>query len=48
MHFRKARGCVDRTFTLRLKNHQRLSHQTSLVLSFLDYEQVPDTVDRRA
>ena len=44
---RKCRGCVDQ-ITLRLIIEKCLSCQTPLVLSFMDYEQVFDSVDRRA
>ena len=46
--FRKGRGCVDHVFTLRLIIEKSLSCQTPLVLSFIDYEQAFDSVDRRA
>ena len=46
--FRKGRGCVDQIFTLRLIIEKCLSCQTPLVLSFIDYEQAFDSVDRRA
>ena len=46
--FIKGRGCVDQIFTLRLIIEKCLSCQTPLVLSFIDYEQAFDSVDRRA
>ena len=46
--FRKGRGCVDQVFTLGLIIEKSLRCQTSLVLSFIDYEQAFDSVDRRA
>ena len=46
--FRKGRGCVDRVFTLRLIIEKSLRRQTSLILSFIDYEQAFDSLDRRA
>ena len=46
--FRRCRGCVDQTFILRLIIEKCLSHQTPLVLSFIDYEQAFDSADRRA
>ena len=46
--FRKGRGCVNKIFTLRLIIEKCLSSQTSLVLSFIDYEQAFDSVDKRA
>ena len=46
--FRKGRRCVDQIFTLRLIIEQCLRYQTPLVLSFTDYEQALDSVDRRA
>ena len=46
--FRKGRGCVDQVFTLRLIIKKSLCCQTPLVLSFIDYEQAFDFVDRRA
>ena len=45
---RKGRGCVDQIFTLRLIIEKCLSCQTPLVLSFIQYEQLFDSVDRRA
>ena len=42
------RGCVDQIFALRLIIEKFLSHQASLVLSFIDYEQAFSFVDRRA
>ena len=45
---RKGRGCVDQIFTLRLMIEKCLSCQTPLVLSFIDYDQAFDSVDRRA
>ncbi|XP_065562367.1 uncharacterized protein LOC136028455 [Artemia franciscana] len=45
---RKGRECVDQFFTLRLPIEKHLIHQTALVLSFIDYEQVFDSVDRTA
>ena len=45
---RKGRGCVDHVFTLRLIIEKSLRCQTPLVLSFIDYEQAFDSVDRRA
>ena len=44
--FRKDRGCVDQIFTLRLVIERWLSYQTPLVLSFIDYKQEFDSVDR--
>ena len=46
--FRKGRGCVDQVFTLWLIIEKSLRCQTPLVLSFIDYEQAFDSVDRRA
>jgi len=46
--FWKGRGCVDQNFTLRLIIEKHLSYQTALGLSFIDYEQAFDSVDRRA
>ncbi|XP_065565855.1 uncharacterized protein LOC136030711 [Artemia franciscana] len=46
--FRKSRGCVDQIFTLRLIIEKCLSRQTPLVISFTDFEQVFDSVDKRA
>ena len=46
--FRKGRGCVDQVFTLRFIINKSLRCQTPLVLSFIDYEQAFDSVDRRA
>ena len=45
---RKGRGCVDQILTLRLIIEKCLSCQTPLVLSFIQYEQLFDSVDRRA
>ena len=45
---RKAEGYVDQIFTLRLIIEKCLSCETSLVLSFIDYEQVFNFVDKRA
>ena len=44
----KGRGCVDQIFTLSLIIEMCLSLQTPLVLSYIDYEQAFDYVDRRA
>ena len=44
--FRKGRGCVDRILTLRLIIEKCLICQTPLALSFIDYEQAFDSVDR--
>ena len=46
--FRNGRGCVDHVFTLRLIIEKSLRCQTPLVLSFIDYEQAFDSVDRTA
>jgi len=46
--FRKGKVSFDQIFTLRLIIEVCLSCQTHLVLSFLDYEQAFDSVDRRA
>ena len=46
--FRKGRGCFDQVFTLRLIIEKSLRCQTPLVLSFINYEQALDSVDRRA
>ena len=46
--FRKGRGCVDHIFTLKLIFGKCPSCQTPLVLSFIDYKQAFDSVDRRA
>ncbi|XP_065564471.1 uncharacterized protein LOC136029881 [Artemia franciscana] len=46
--FRKGRGCVDQVFTLRLVIENSLRCQTPLDLSFIDYEQAFDYVDRRS
>ena len=45
--FRKGRGSVDQFFTLRLIIEKSLRCQTILVLSFIDYEQAFNSVDRR-
>ena len=45
---RKGRGCVDQVFTLRSLIEKCLSYHAPLVLSFIDYEQVFDSNDRRA
>ena len=45
---RKGRGGVDQVFTLRLIIEKYLRCQTPLVLSFIDYEQAFDSVDKRA
>ena len=45
--FRKGRGCVDQFCTPRLIIKKCLSYQTPLILSFIDYEQAFDSVDRR-
>ena len=37
--FRKARGCVNQIFTLRLTIDRCLSHQTRLDIKFIDFEQ---------
>ena len=41
--FRKGKGCVDQFFTLRLIIEKSLRCQTTLVLSFINYEQVYQT-----
>ena len=46
--FRKGRGCVDQVFTLRLIIEKSLHCQTPLVLSFINYEQAFDSVDRKS
>ena len=46
--FRKGRGCINQIFTLRLIIEKCLSCQTHLVLSFIDYEQAFNSVDKRA
>ena len=46
--FRKGRGCVGQTFTLRLITEKCLRCQTPLILSFIDYKQAFDSADRRA
>ena len=46
--FRKVRGCVDQVFTIRLIIEKPLCCQTPLLLSFIDYKQAFDSVDRRA
>ena len=46
--FRKGRGCVDHVFTLKVIIDKSLRCQTPLVLSFVEYEQAFDSVDRRA
>ena len=46
--FRKGRGCVEQVFTLRLIIEKSLCCQTPLVLSFMDFEQAFDSVDRIA
>ena len=46
--FRKVGGCVNQTFTIRLITEKSLRCQIPLVLSFIDYEQAFDSVDRRA
>ena len=45
---RKDREYVDQNFPLRLIIEKRLSYQTPLFLSFTDFEQVFDFVDRRS
>ena len=45
--FRKGGECVDQVITLRLIIEKSLRCQTPLVLSFIDYEQAFDSVDRR-
>ena len=45
---RKGRGCVNQVFILRSIIEKSLHCQTPLVLSFIDYEQAFDSVDRRA
>ena len=45
--FRKGRGCVNQIFTLRLIIEKCPTCQTPLVLSFIDYEQAFNFVDRR-
>ena len=45
---RKGRACVNQIFTLRVIIEKYLRCQTPLVLSFIDYEQAFDYVDRRA
>jgi len=42
------RGCVNQIFTLRLIIEKCPSCKTPLILSFIDYEQAFDSVDRRA
>ena len=46
--FMKCRGCVDQIFTLRLIIEKCLNYQTYSVISFIDYEQIFESVDRRA
>ena len=46
--FRKVRGCVDQIFTPRSIIEKFPSYQTPLVLSFMDYQQAIDSVDRRS
>jgi len=46
--FRKGRGCVDQIFSFRLIIEKGLSCQTPLVVSFIDYDQACDSVNRRA
>ena len=46
--FRKGRRCVDHVFTLRLIIEKSLCYQTPLVLSFINYEQAFDSVDRKS
>ncbi|XP_065557819.1 uncharacterized protein LOC136025760 [Artemia franciscana] len=46
--FRKGRGSVDQILTHRLITEKCLSYQTALVLSFIDYEQTFNYVDRTA
>ena len=46
--FREDRECVDQVFTLRLIIEKFLRCQTTLVLSFIHYEQAFGFVDRRA
>jgi len=46
--FRKRRGCVGQTFTLRIISEKCLIHQTPLVLSYVDYEQAFARSDGRA
>ena len=45
--FRKGIGCVAQVFTLWLIIDKSLCGQTPLFLSFIDYEQAFDSVDRR-
>ena len=44
--FRKGRGCVDQVFTLRFIIEKSLRCPTPLVLSFIDYEQAFDYIDK--
>ena len=46
--FRKGRGCIDQIVIPRLIIKKSLSHQTPSVLSFISYEQVFDSADRKA
>jgi len=46
--FRKHRGCANQIFSLRSIIEKCLSCQMPLVLSFIDYQQVFDSADRRA
>ena len=48
MRFGKGRGCVDPIFALRLITEKCLNNQIPLILSFIDYEQAFNSVDRRA
>ena len=45
---RKLRESVKQIFTLKLIIEKCVSHQSLLVLSFIDYEQSFDSADRRA
>ena len=46
--FRKGRGCVDHIFILILIIEKCLIHQTTFVLSVIDYEQAFHLTDKRA
>ena len=46
--FRKGRGCVDQTSTVRLIIDKCLNYLTPLVLCFTDFEQAFDSADRIA
>ncbi|VDP80463.1 unnamed protein product, partial [Schistosoma curassoni] len=44
--FRKDRSCTDQTATLRIIVQQSIEWNSSLHISFIDYENAVDSVDR--